>query len=286
MTVNEFGEELWKRLSIEDFPFDISLNGFQIQGPDRELRKAAFAVDASFATIDAAAEASADILVVHHGLFWGSPIAIRGAHYRRVKRALDSGLSLFACHLPLDAHPLYGNNAQIALTLGMTSFDPFGEYKGRKIGFKGRLPFPMTVPEVARLLVTLFTFLACAIGVRDHMHISVTMLYSHFPKGGKMRRFMDVLSDVATLLCGIFLVYYGTMYVVRLFGRPGNLPMTGLPTWVQYIPAPLGGIVVTFDSILFLAGILKPEDLLYSEPEIDYQELVKQQAAEAEGAEK
>ncbi len=142
------------------------------------------------------------------------------------------------------------------------------------------------VDEVARLLVTLFTFLACAIGVRDHMHISVTMLYSHFPKGGKMRRFMDVLSDVATLLCGIFLVYYGTMYVVRLFGRPGNLPMTGLPTWVQYIPAPLGGIVVTFDSILFLAGILKPEDLLYSEPEIDYQELVKQQAAEAEGAEK
>ena len=135
MTVNEFGEELWKRLSIEDFPFDISLNGFQIQGPDRELRKAAFAVDASFATIDAAAEASADILVVHHGLFWGSPIAIRDAHYRRVKRALDSGLSLFACHLPLDAHPLYGNNAQIALTLGMTS-----------------LPFPMTVPEVARLL--------------------------------------------------------------------------------------------------------------------------------------
>ena len=129
MTVNEFGEVLCTRLAIDDFPFDISLNGFQIQGPVRELKKAAFAVDASFATIDAAAEASADILVVHHGLFWGSPIAIKDAHYRRVKRALDSGLALFACHLPLDAHPLYGNNAQMALTLGMTSFDPFGEYK-------------------------------------------------------------------------------------------------------------------------------------------------------------
>ena len=152
MTVNEFGEVLCTRLAIDDFPFDISLNGFQIQGPDRELKKAAFAVDASFATINAAAEASADILVVHHGLFWGSPIAIKDAHYRRVKRALDSGLALFACHLPLDAHPLYGNNAQMALTLGMTSFDPFGEYKGRKIGFKGRLPFPMTVHEIARLL--------------------------------------------------------------------------------------------------------------------------------------
>ena len=152
MTVNEFGAELYRRLSISDFPFDMSLNGFQINGPDRDLRKAAFAVDASFCTIDKAAEASADILVVHHGLFWGSPIAITDAHYRRVKRAVDSSLSLFACHLPLDAHPLYGNNAQIALTLGMTSFDPFGEFRGHKIGFKGSLPFPMTVPEVARLL--------------------------------------------------------------------------------------------------------------------------------------
>ena len=123
--------------------------------------------------------------------------------------------------------------------------------------------------EVPRLLVMLFTFLACAIGVRDHMHIAVDIVYNRFPKGGKMRRFMDVLSDVATLLCGIFLVYYGTMYVVRLFGRPGNLPMTGLPTWVQYIPAPLGGIVVTFDSILFLAGIKQIPTTYYEAAEID-----------------
>ena len=140
------------------------------------------------------------------------------------------------------------------------------------------------VDEVARLLVTCFTFLACAIGVRDHMHISVTMLYNRFPKGGKMRKFMDVLGDVATLLCGIFLLYYGTMYIVRL--KPGFLPMTGLPTWIQYIPAPLGGFVVTFDSILFLTGLIKPDDLLYSEPEVDYEELVKQQAAEAAAASK
>ena len=132
--------------------------------------------------------------------------------------------------------------------------------------------------EIPRLLVTLFTFLACAIGVRDHMHISVTMVYSRFPKGGKMRKFMDVLSDIATLICGIFLLYYGIMYIARL--RPGSLPMTGWPTWLQYIPAPIGGFVMTFDSILFLCGILKPEDLLYSEPEVDYQELLKQQAAE------
>ena len=140
------------------------------------------------------------------------------------------------------------------------------------------------VDEVARLLVTLFTFLACAIGVRDHMHISVKIVYSRLKKGGKMRKFMDVLGDVATLLCGIFLLYYGTMYIVRL--KPGFLPMTGLPTWIQYIPAPLGGFVVTFDSILFLTGLIKPDDLLYSEPEVDYEEMVKQQAAEAATAAK
>lgn len=138
------------------------------------------------------------------------------------------------------------------------------------------------VDEVARLLVTCFTFLACAIGVRDHMHISVTMVYNRFPKGGKMRKFMDILPDIATLACGIFLLVYGGSYVARLFNLPGTLPMTGLPTWVQYISAPFCGFIMAFDSILFLTRILKPEDLLYSEAEVDYQELVKQQAAEAE----
>ena len=152
MFVKEYTDDLYKRLMIDSFPFDISLNGVQIGAPDRELKKAAFAVDASFDTIDQAVEGGADILVVHHGLFWGSPIAITDMHYRRVKRALDAGLTLFAAHLPLDAHPMHGNNAQMALTLGMTEFDPFGLYKGVKLGFKGHLPFPMTIPEIARLL--------------------------------------------------------------------------------------------------------------------------------------
>lgn len=132
--------------------------------------------------------------------------------------------------------------------------------------------------EVPRLLVTLFTFLACAIGVRDHMHISVTIIYNRFKKGGIARKIMDYLADIATLICGILLMYYGIKYVVTL--RPGFLPMTGWPTWIQYIPAPLGGFLMTFDSLLFLFGILDPNDLLYSEPEVDYQELLKQQQAE------
>ena len=69
--------------------------------------------------------------------------------------------------------------------------------------------------------------------------------------------------------------------MLRLMGLPGTLPMTGLPTWVQYIAVPFAGIIMVFDSILFLIRVLNPDDLLYSEAEVDYQEMVKQQAAEA-----
>ncbi|MFA6689443.1 MAG: TRAP transporter small permease [Sphaerochaetaceae bacterium] len=138
------------------------------------------------------------------------------------------------------------------------------------------------VEEVPGLLVTLFTFIACAIGVRDHMHISVSLLYNRFPKGGRMRRFMDILVDVSTFVCGFILFYYGIQFMVKL--RPGILPMTGWPTWVQYVPAPMGGFIMMFDSILFLTGVLRPDDLLYSEPEVDYEELLKEQAKVAASA--
>ena len=151
MTVKDYADHLSSVLDIGSFD-DRSMNGIQIGGEDRILKKAAFAVDASLYTIEKAAEAGADILVVHHGLFWGEPIAIDGAHYKRVRTAIDSSLFLYAAHLPLDAHPALGNNAQIAMRLGMKEWDPFGLYKGKMIGVRGRLPFPMTIEEAALLL--------------------------------------------------------------------------------------------------------------------------------------
>lgn len=130
--------------------------------------------------------------------------------------------------------------------------------------------------EVPRLLVTLFSFLACAIGVRDHMHISVSIFYNVFPKDGIVRKVLNVFSDICVLVCGIFLLGCGFTRMCTLMGLPGTLPMTGLPTWVQYLPAPMAGFLMTFDSILFLTRVIKPGDLLYSEPDIDYQEIVKQ----------
>ena len=151
MTIKEYIRELETLLDISSYS-DISLNGIQIDTEDRELKKVGFAVDACYQTIDEAVKNNCDILVVHHGLFWGSPLAITSSHYNRVKRALDGGLLLFAAHIPLDANIPYGNNAQIAISLGMKEFDGFGEWKGKLIGIKGKLPFPMTIGEIKALL--------------------------------------------------------------------------------------------------------------------------------------
>lgn len=136
--------------------------------------------------------------------------------------------------------------------------------------------------EVPRLLVTLFAFLAMAMGVRDHVHIGVNVVYNLFKKGGKVRRFMEFFADFIVLLCGLFMFYYGARRCLQMMSLPGRLPMTGLNTWWQYLPIPMAGFVISFDSILFLTGILKRDDLLYSEPEIDYEEEYKQQHLQKE----
>ena len=153
MTNHEYTLWLFNLLSISSF-HDISLNGIQIDAPDRDVKKVGFAVDSAQFTIDKAAEENCDILVVHHGLFWGKSIAITGSHYNRVKKALDASLLVFAAHIPLDANIPYGNNAGIALALGMKEFDGFGEWEGKKIGVKGRLLFPMTIDEIKLLLLS------------------------------------------------------------------------------------------------------------------------------------
>lgn len=153
MKLIDLERELFRRLEIDEFPFDVSLNGIQVgSGEDKDIKRVAVAVDACQATIDEAVAKGADMLFVHHGLFWGRPLAIKGSHYNRVKKLIDNDVVLFACHLPLDAHPALGNNAQMALSLGIREYDPFCNYKGKFIGYKGRLPMAMTTAEIAQLL--------------------------------------------------------------------------------------------------------------------------------------
>jgi len=86
-----------------------------------------------------------DLLIVHHGLFWGQAAPLRGAFYHRIRALMDADLALYAAHLPLDAHPEVGNNACIARLVGLVDVKPCGLYRGREIGMSGRLPEPTPV---------------------------------------------------------------------------------------------------------------------------------------------
>jgi len=127
---------------------DKSLNGLQVSRKNPEVKRVAFAVDACLQSFERAVAVDADVLVVHHGLFWGAPLAVTGDHYRRLRYLMDHDLALWASHLPLDAHPEVGNNAGLASALGLTDREPFGAYRGNKIGFKGRLPAPLKLDAV------------------------------------------------------------------------------------------------------------------------------------------
>ncbi len=118
---------------------DASPNGLQVEGRAR-VSRVAFAVDASVQTIRAAVRRRADMLVVHHGLWWGRHEPIVGTMRARIAALIRADLSLYAAHLPLDRHPEVGNNAVLARRLGVENTKPFGEYRGVTVGVGGELP--------------------------------------------------------------------------------------------------------------------------------------------------
>ncbi len=130
---------------------DASNNGLQVQGASA-LSRVAFAVDACLATFRAAAKARAQLLIVHHGLFWSEHIQIAGAQHARIKALFDAGLGLYASHIPLDAHAEVGNNAQLARIVGLGDVAPWGVYKGQSIGCIGTLPKATPLASLDRTL--------------------------------------------------------------------------------------------------------------------------------------
>lgn len=109
---------------IEDYPN--ALNGLQVENSGKVTRVAA-AVDAAEAVIDLAISSGADLLIVHHGLFWGGNRPVTGAAYRKLKAAMDANLAIYSSHLPLDAHPKLGNNAILVKTLGLKAKQSFAK---------------------------------------------------------------------------------------------------------------------------------------------------------------
>ena len=145
-------------LNIAAFSGDVSNNGVQVEGKP-EVRKAVFAVDASQALFDAAAERNADFIFVHHGLSWGAnPRRLTGFTAKRFRTLFKHGITLYAAHLPLDAAPEFGNNAVLAKFINLGRLSPFFRYDGVDIGFFGTLP-------AARKLGTLQKFFEERLGI-------------------------------------------------------------------------------------------------------------------------
>ena len=127
---------------------DYAPNGLQVQGRD-EIRTLVTGVTACRALIERAIELNADAIFVHHGYFWkNEDPSITGMKFQRVKRLIDHGINLFAYHLPLDAHPELGNNAQLAKVLGFNSEGGLQPGEQRPVGNIGSLPQPLSLAQL------------------------------------------------------------------------------------------------------------------------------------------
>lgn len=115
--------------------WDGAVNGLQVENRG-SVTKIAAAVDASLATIKLAIAAKADLLIVHHGLFWSATHPWTGKRHEMIRLLIENNLAVYSSHLPLDAHRQLGNNAQLAAALGFKNLKPFFFTKNQFIGFQ------------------------------------------------------------------------------------------------------------------------------------------------------
>lgn len=126
---------------------DFAPNGLQVPGP-AEVRTVVTGVSASAQLFERAAGHGADLILVHHGLFWdGAPLALTPAGKRRLQLLFEHDMALAAYHLPLDGHPQVGNNALLAEGLGCIEREPFAFHKGSAIGVRARFEGDGIAPQ-------------------------------------------------------------------------------------------------------------------------------------------
>jgi len=153
-------------LEIDRFQ-DYCPNGLQVEGKP-QIQRLISGVNASQALIDAAIDSQADAILVHHGYFWhGEDARIVGMKQRRIKSLLDHNINLLAYHLPLDAHPVYGNNVQLGKRLQLTVEGQFGPDIPAMCLY-GRLTEPMLAVDFA-----------------DHLEVALAHRPLHVPAAGK-----------------------------------------------------------------------------------------------------
>jgi dinuclear metal center YbgI/SA1388 family protein len=120
--------------TLSDYPN--ALNGVQIYA-HAPIRRIAAAVDFSTRAIQGAIASGANLLIVHHGIFWGGLKPLTGSHYRQVRTLIEADIAVYASHLPLDYHPTLGNNVLLAKELGLQPSAPFARFEDFFIGLSG-----------------------------------------------------------------------------------------------------------------------------------------------------
>ena len=144
-------DERTRRAAFQDFPG--AENGLQLEN-NGEVTKIGAAVDAGEVPFARAIEAGVDFLLVHHGMFWSPVVPLTGRHYRKIRHAMEGNLAVYGSHLPLDAHPEIGNNAQLAAALGFAADEFFLPHAGEMMGLIARAN--CTRPGLATRLQRLF----------------------------------------------------------------------------------------------------------------------------------
>lgn len=138
----ELAHRLDRLLGVDGHPeYPAALNGLQVDhlGP---VRRIAAAVDVSQRTIEGAAQAGANFLIVHHGLFWAGSQRMVGGLYSRFRRLFTHDIAVYSAHLPLDSHAEFGNNVLLARELGLMPSRQFASYQGTPIGVAGDADMP------------------------------------------------------------------------------------------------------------------------------------------------
>jgi dinuclear metal center YbgI/SA1388 family protein len=152
--ITDIIETLDELLSPAEYA-DYGPNGLQVRGV-AEVTRVVTGVSARRELMERAVELGAQLVLVHHGLFWDFlPTGLTRLQQERVRPLFKHDVNLAAYHIPLDAHPILGNNAILARELGCADPLPFANFKGKPIGFRGRFPQPLTAEElVARVRET------------------------------------------------------------------------------------------------------------------------------------
>ncbi len=137
--IAEYLDGLLRIPELPDYPN--ALNGIQLSNRGGVTRVAA-SVDISRRVIEQVVRLQANLLIVHHGMFWGGLQPVRGRQYERLRLLFDHDIAVYSAHLPLDAHPEIGNNVLLARELGLSPNAGFAEFRGVMIGVRGEATVP------------------------------------------------------------------------------------------------------------------------------------------------